>query len=146
MLDTNVVVMLNRIDPAELPHETSSISAITLAELSAGPHDISPEVHGDDVDAERARRLDTLQRAGYQFEAIPFDAEAARVYGVVAAAVVAVGRKPRGRALDLLIAATAIAARLPLFTTDPDDFAGLDALLQVVPVTRPPIPPAAPTG
>lgn len=71
---------------------------------------------------------------------MPFDAEAARLFGRVAAAVVAVGRKPRRRLADLMIAATAMAEGLPLFTTNPDDFIGLDGLLRVVPVTRPAIP------
>ena len=71
---------------------------------------------------------------------MPFDAEAARIFGRVTAAVVAVGRKPRGRVVDLMIAATAIAERLPLFTTDPDDFAGLDTLIRIIPVTRPSVP------
>ena len=90
-----------------------------------------------DEHAERARRLDVLQRAEHEFDPIPFDAEAARTYGRVTAAVVSAGRKPRRRIADLMIAATAIAERLPLFTTNPDDFDGLLGLLTVVPVTRP---------
>ena len=70
---------------------------------------------------------------------VPFDAEAARIFGRVTAAVVAAGRKPRGRVVDLMIAATAIAEGLPLFTTNPDDFIGLDSLIQIFPVTRPSI-------
>ncbi len=91
--------------------------------------------------AERARRLDVLQRAENEFDPIPFDSEAARAYGRVTAAVIAAGRKPRRRTADLMIAATAIAAGLPLFTTNPGDFAALAGLLTVVPVTRPQIPP-----
>lgn len=90
--------------------------------------------------AERARRLDVLQRAEHEFDPIPFEADAARAYGRVTAAVVAAGRKPRRSAVDLMIAATAIAAELPLYTTNPDDFAGLRHLLTVVPVTRPEVP------
>lgn len=66
---------------------------------------------------------------------MPFDVEAARVYGRVSAAVVAVGRKPRRRLADSMIAATAVANELPLFTTNPGDYVGLDRLLTVVPVT-----------
>jgi predicted nucleic acid-binding protein len=138
MLDTNILIMRRWVDPAELPDEMA-ISAITLAELSAGPHLVRPggeqaEYHEH---AERARRLDVLQRAENEFDPIPFDSEAARAFGQVAAAVVAAGRTPRRRTADLMIAATAIAAGLPLFTTNPDDFAGLTRLLAVIPVTRP---------
>jgi predicted nucleic acid-binding protein len=70
----------------------------------------------------------------------PCDAEAARLFGRVTAAVVAAGRKPRWRVADLMIAATAMAEDLPLFTTNPDDFAGLDGLVQVIPVSRPVVP------
>ena len=90
-----------------------------------------------DEHAERARRLDVLQRAEHEFDPIPFDSEAARAYGRVTAAVIGAGRNPRRRTAGLMIAATAIAAGLPLYTTNPDDFAGLDDLLAVVPVTCP---------
>ena len=79
-----------------------------------------------------------LQRAENDFDPIPFDAEAARAYGRVTAAVIAAGR--RRRTADLMIAATAIAAGLPLFTTNPGDFAGLAGVLAVVPVPRPQVP------
>jgi hypothetical protein len=72
--------------------------------------------------------------------------EAARIYGRVTAAVIAAGRKPRGRAVDLMVAATAIAERLPLYTTNPADFRGLERLMTVVPVTRPPVPHEQDTG
>ncbi|MFD7159126.1 type II toxin-antitoxin system VapC family toxin [Kribbella sp. NPDC059898] len=126
------------IDPSELPSEMA-ISAITLAELSAGPHEVRGNHERDDYDehAERARRMDVVQRAENEFDPIPFDAEDARVYGRVCAAVVSVGRKPRRRVADLMIASIAIAEDIPLFTTNPDDFKGLDDLLTVVPVTRP---------
>lgn len=139
LLDTNIMILRGGIDPAELPAEVA-ISAVTLAELSAGVHQVRSA--GDDGDyhehAERARRLDVLQRAESEFEPIPFDAEAARIYGRLAAAVIAAGRKPRRRIADLMIASIAIAEDLPLFTTNPDDLAGLEDLLAVVPVTRPP--------
>jgi predicted nucleic acid-binding protein len=124
--------------PRELPAEVA-ISAITLAELSAGPHEVRRNDEQDDYDehAERARRLDILQRAENEFDPIPFGADAARLYGRVRAAVIGTGRKPRRRVADLMIAATAIFEELPLFTTNPDDYRGLDRLLTVVPVTRP---------
>lgn len=129
LLDTNILILRRRIDHTELP-DVMSISAVTLAELSAGPH------HASDA-KERARRTDVLQRAEAEFDALPFDAEAARAFGRVSAAVLAVGRKPRGRVSDLMIASVAISNRLPLFTTKPKDFEGLTDLLTVVPVARP---------
>ena len=141
LLDTNILILRRWIDPGELPDEMA-ISAITLAELSAGPHEVRRGDEQDSYDehAERARRLDVLQRAESEFDPVPFDAEAARIYGRVTAAVIASGRKPRRRVVDLMIASTAIAERLPLFTTNPDDFAGLEALVSIVPVTRPAVP------
>jgi predicted nucleic acid-binding protein len=141
LADTNILILRMWIQPDELPHELA-ISAITLAELSAGPHEVRPDTEQDFYfeGPERARRLDILQRAEHEFDPIPFDAEAARAYGRVVAAVLAVGRKPRRRATDLMIAATAMAASLPLYTTNPSDFSGLDRLLAVVPVTRPAVP------
>jgi predicted nucleic acid-binding protein len=141
MLDTNILILRSRIDPAHLPDEMA-ISAITLAELSAGPHEVrgNDQQQAYDERAERARRLEILQRAESEFDPVPFDAEAARVFGRVSAAVIASGRKPRSRAVGLMIAATAIAEGLPLYTTNPADFTGLDALLRIVPVTRPPVP------
>ncbi len=98
LLDTNIMILRRWVDPAELPDEMA-ISAITLAELSAGPHQVRPNHEQDIYDerAERARRLDVLQRAEHEFDPIPFDAEAARLYGRVTAAVLAAGRRPRRR-------------------------------------------------
>jgi predicted nucleic acid-binding protein len=126
LLDTNILILRRQIDHAQLP-DVMSISAVTLAELSAGPH------HTSDPD-ERARRLDVLQRAESEFEPLPFDADAARAFGRVTAAVLAAGRKPRARIPDLMIASVAIANHLPLYTTNPADFTGLDRQLQVVAV------------
>lgn len=138
LLDTNIVILRAWIDPAELPDEMA-ITAITLAELSAGPHEVrgNDEQSAYDATVERARRMDVLQRAEHEFDPIPFDVEAARVYGRVTAAVIAAGRKPRRRALDLMIASIAIAEGLPLYTANPDDFTGLEQLMTIVPVTRP---------
>ncbi len=127
LIDTSVVIDLDAIDPSDLPAEIG-IAAVTVAELAAGPHATS------DPD-ERARRQDRLQRAEAAFDPIPFGLEAARAYGRVYAAVVGAGRKARGaRAVDLLIAATAVAEKLPLYTRNPDDFRALDGLLDVVAV------------
>ena len=141
LLDTNIMILRRWIDPSELPAEVA-ITAITLAELSAGPHQVrrSDEQSDYDEQAERARRLDVLQRAESEFDPIPFGTEAGRIFGRVTAAVVAVNRKSRRRVADLMIAAIAIAEELPLFTTSPDDFTGLERLLTIVPVTRQRVP------
>jgi predicted nucleic acid-binding protein len=125
LIDTSVVIDLERLEADDLPQELA-VSAITMAELAAGPHATADP-------AERARRQDRLQRAEATFEPLPVDADVARAYGRVFAAVAASGRKARGRrAVDLLIAATAVAARLPLYTRNPDDFSGLSNLVEVV--------------
>lgn len=125
LIDTSVVIDLPAIEPGQLPVEIA-ISAMTLAELAAGPHATTDT-------AERARRQDRLQRVEATFEPLPVDANVARAYGRVYAAVASSGRKARGRrAVDLLIAATAVAAGIPLYTRNPHDFDGLSDLLQVV--------------
>ena len=121
LLDTSVVIDLAAIDPQRLPDE-AAIAAVTLAELAAGPHAT------DDV-AERARRQDRLVWVAATFEPLPFDAAAARAFGAVFAAVRAAGRRPRGRLADLLVAATAAAHGVPLYTRNADDFAGLESLI-----------------
>lgn len=121
MLDTSTVILLGRVnDPADLPLE-SVVSAITLAELSAGPHVARTA-------KERVARQAHLQQAESDFETIAFDANAARAFGRVAASLRSTGRKPDARAYDALIAAAAIAEDIPLYTCNPDDFAGIDGL------------------
>jgi predicted nucleic acid-binding protein len=124
LLDTSVVIDLERVDAESLPTEVA-VSALTLAELAAGPHAAA------DRD-ERARRQERLQRAEATFAPLPFDANAARAYGRIYAAVATKGRKARGRrTIDLMIAATAVAEGLPLYTRNPDDFRGLATLVDV---------------
>ncbi len=137
LIDTNIVILRRGIDSDELPAEMA-ISAVTLAELSAGVHLVS----GDDAQAveERARRADVLARVENEFDPIPFETEAARMFGRVSAAVKGRGRAPRRRVADLMIASVAAAAGLPLYTTNLDDFDGLDGILRVVPVRRPQSP------
>src|SRR6476659_10026056 len=127
ILDTSVVIDLDNIEPSRLPTEVA-VSAITMAELAAGPHATTdPE--------ERARRQDRRQRAEAAFDPLPFDAEAAPAYGRVYPAVVAAGRKARGaRAIDLLLAAVACAAGPPRYTRNPDDFRALGDLVEVIAV------------
>ncbi|MBS0417775.1 MAG: type II toxin-antitoxin system VapC family toxin [Proteobacteria bacterium] len=112
------------IDPKLLPDE-SAISAVTLAELAAGPHAT------DDRD-ERARRQDRLQWATATWDAIPFDDEGARVYGRMFAAARAAGQSSRSRLADLLVAATAAANNLPLYTRNADDFRALKEIVRII--------------
>lgn len=129
LLDTNAVILLSRLrDPSALPDEPM-ISAVTLAELSVGPLVATDET-------QRASRLAHLQQAEADFDAIPFDTAAARAFGQVAASLRRVGRKPAARAYDAMIAATAIANGLPLFTSNPDDFAGIHGL-RVIAIPHP---------
>ncbi|MBE1874125.1 type II toxin-antitoxin system VapC family toxin [Myceligenerans sp. TRM 65318] len=141
LLDTNIMILREWIDASELPDEMA-ISAVTLAELTAGPmivrSDSGQEAHAEHV--ERARRINVLQRTENEFDPIPFGVEAARIYGQLAGLTVALGRKPRSRTADLMIAATAAAEGLPLFTTNPSDFKGLDDVVTMVAVTRPVTP------
>ena len=125
LLDTSVIIDLERLDPDQLPIEIA-VSAISMAELAAAPHATA------DPD-ERARRQDRLQRTEATFDPLPLDSEAARAYGRVYAAVVSSGRQASGaRAVDLLIAATACAANLPLYTRNADDFHALHHLVEVI--------------
>jgi predicted nucleic acid-binding protein len=123
LLDTSVVIDHDLVAHDLLPDE-SAISAVTLAELAAGPHAT------DDAE-ERARRQDRLLWAAATWDPLPFDAEAARVYGRLFAAAKASGRSPRARLADLLIAATAAANGLPLYTRNPGDIAALEPIVSV---------------
>lgn len=120
-----MVIDLEVIDASVLPVRVA-VSAVTMAELAAGPHAASDA-------GERARRQDRLQRAEAMFDPLPFDGEAARAYGRVYAAVTAAGRKARGAgSVDLLIAATACAHSLPLYTRNGADFTALEGLVEIV--------------
>jgi predicted nucleic acid-binding protein len=125
VVDTNVVVLLRELAPESLP-ELSVISAITLAELAVGPLVGAGPV-------QRARRQEHLRFAESSFPVLPFDEAAAHAFGTVAAALRVAGRKVSARGFDALIAATALAHDIPLFTTNPGDFAEIDGLT-VVPV------------
>src|SRR4051812_23783564 len=127
LLDTSVVVDWDDPDVAAGLPDESAISAVTLAELAAGPHLAADP-------AERARRQARLQQVESLFDPLPLDASASRSYGLVVAAVVATGRRHRSRVADLLIAATAHANGLTLYTRNPDDFAGLHDLITVAAV------------
>lgn len=128
VLDTNAVVLLERLDPADLPAEPV-ITAITLAELSLGP------LAAQDPDEQAARQV-RLQEAESAFDPLPFDAAAARAFGRVAASLRKEGRRAQARALDALIAATAIANSLPVYTCNARDFERIDGL-HVVAIPHP---------
>lgn len=124
ILDTSTVILLSRIEnPSVLPDEPL-ITTITLAELSVGPL----VAHTDE---ERVARQAHLQQAEADFDPLPFDSDAARAFGRVAASLRRSGRKPAARSYDAMIAATAIANDLPLYTCNPSDFADIDGLTVV---------------
>ena len=124
VMDTSTIILLPRLtDPALLPAEPL-ITAVTLAELSVGPLVAA-------TDEERVARQAHLQQAEADFDPLPFDAGAERAFGRVAAALRRSGRKTQARAYDAMIAATALAHQLPVYTCNPDDFAGVDGLTVV---------------
>jgi len=126
VLDTSTVVLLGQLLASDLPDEPV-ITSVTLAELSVGPLVAKDE-------AERAARQARLQQAEADFEPLPFDTQAARSFGGVAASLRRSGRKVQARAFDAMIAATAIANDLPVYTVNPSDFEGILGLdLRAVP-------------
>jgi tRNA(fMet)-specific endonuclease VapC len=137
VLDTSTVILLGRLqDAAALPAEPL-ITAVTLAELSVGPLVVEDE-------HERVARQARLQQAEADFDPLPFDASAARAFGRVAASLRRSGRKSTARSYDAMIAATALANDLPVYTCNPADFTGIDDLQVVaVPVPESPEKPSA---
>lgn len=125
ILDTNVVILLGRIHDATALPELPLITAITLAEIGVGPLVAQ-------ADRDRAERQMQLQQVEATFDPLPFDAQAARAFAQVAASLRRAGRKPATRAYDAMIAAIALARQLPLYTCDPDGYAGIDGLMLVV--------------
>jgi len=126
LLDTCVVIDLQVIDPASLPVE-AAVSSIVLAELAQG-------VAMTKDPAEMMARAQRLADVEAEFAALPFDREAARRFGTLVALTVKANRDPRPRRMDLMIAATAAAQGLPLFTRNADDFKGLEQGVTVIPV------------
>ncbi|XVV05780.1 PIN domain-containing protein [Actinosynnema sp. CA-248983] len=124
LLDTCVVIRLEDIDFGELARAEPVISAVTAAELA----------YGLDVDdpVERFARTERYYAALDQFEVLPFDLAAAKVYGTLAALVRRSGRSPRPRRMDLQIAATAAAHGMPVLTSNVKDFTGLDRVVEVI--------------
>lgn len=125
LLDTSVVIGAEEIDASRLPTQIA-ISALTLAELSAGPHLVLDE-------GKRADRQELVQRVEAAIEILTFDSECARAYGAVCAATAVAGRKARGsRTVDLMIAATAFSYGVPLYTLNAADLKGLGGLIEIV--------------
>lgn len=129
VLDTSTVILLGRLTDADELPDDCVVSAITLAELSVAPLIAR-------TDEERSARQEHLQLAESDFDVLAFDSAAARTFGAVAAGLRESGRKPAARAYDALIAATAIANGLPLYTCNPRDFSGISGL-DVRPVSHP---------
>lgn len=126
MLDTSVLIDIEGVDLGPHAEDATVVSAISVGELAYGV-DRGPQFR------EREERLRGVVR---RYEVLPFGVEEAKLYGIACALVRAAGRNPRPRRLDLQIAATAAAARMPLLTCNPDDFLGVGTLVDVVPVTR----------
>jgi len=129
VLDTSTVILLPRLEDASALPDEPLITAVTLGELSVGPL----VARGA---RERAARQAHLQQAEADFDPLPFDAAAARAFGQVAASLRRAGRKTAARAYDAMIAATALANDLPVYTANPGDFGGIDGL-EVVAVAPP---------
>jgi len=127
VVDTSIIAAIRLYEPSELP-DTMLVTAVTLGELSYGPH-------ATDDPAKRASRIAVLQHVEATFDPLPYDQGAARLYGQICAAVRAAGRQPRQRASDLMIAATAANNDLPLYTANPDDFKGTEKLVEVIAVS-----------
>jgi predicted nucleic acid-binding protein len=126
LLDTCLLIDLERTELGVYEDAVLVASAISVGELACGVD------MGSDPDVRQIR----LRKVLASMEIIPFGVEEAKLYGVLATLVRAVGRNPRPRRLDLQIAATAAATRVPLLTHNADDFRGIDRLVDVVPVKR----------
>ncbi len=130
VLDTSTLILIDRLDPESLP-AGPVITAVTLAELSVAPLVAAGE-------RERVARQLRLQQAEAAFDPLPFDARAARSFAGVAASLRGSGDKSSARAFDAMIAATAIANDLPVYTCNPRDFEGIDGLrVRAVPAPDP---------
>ncbi len=126
LIDTGVVIALEHLDLGEHGSDDVAVSAVTVGELAFG-------LDVDDA-TQRAARTVRFRAVLDGFEIIPFGVEEAKLFGALASLVRSAGRNPRPRRMDLQIAATAAAARVPLLTTNPADFTGLERLVEVIAV------------
>ncbi|MHA6622025.1 PIN domain-containing protein [Pseudonocardia sp. DLS-67] len=126
LLDTSVLVGAEELDLSDYEDHVALVSAVSVGELAFGLN----------IGTDHGFREARLRRVLADYEILPFGVEEAKLYGVLSTLVRAAGRNPRPRRLDLQIAATAAAARVPLLTTNPADFLGADQLANVVPVKR----------
>jgi len=139
VLDTSTVILLPRIEDEHVLPAEPLITTVTLAELSVGPLVAT-------TDEERAARQSHVQQAESDFDPLPFDVPSARAFARVALALRQSGRAVKPRAYDAMIAATALANGLPLYTCNPKDFTGIDGLTVVpVPVPGPRAPDEPPS-
>lgn len=126
LLDTSVIIDLERLDPGGLEDTPVAVSAVSVAELAYGLDTDDP--------VQRRARTDRFYTVLNNFEVLPFDLESAKTYGVLASLVRRAGRNPRPRRIDLQIAATASSNSMPLLTRNADDFLGLEEVVEVIPV------------
>lgn len=120
VLDTSVLIG----DSLDRVAGEVAISAISLAELHFG-------VLVASTSEQRALRLQRLVAVERRFEPLAVDANVARSYGRLAAAVRESGRRPPARALDLMIAATAHAHGARLMTRNAEDLRGIEELVEI---------------
>lgn len=132
ILDTSTILVLDELADASVLPTEPLITTVTLAELSVGPLVAQEE-------SERVARQNQLQQAEADFVPLPFDASAARAFGRVSASLRRAGRKTAARTYDAMIAATALANDLPVYTCNPTDFSDIDGL-DVVAVPVPDMP------
>jgi predicted nucleic acid-binding protein len=126
LLDTCVVIDLERLDLSSLATAVPAISTVTIAELAYGLDSSDP--------VERFKRSERYHGALEQFQALSFDLMAAKIYGTMASLLRVAGSDPRPRRMDLQIAATASAHQIPLVTRNAKDFLGLERVLRVISV------------
>jgi predicted nucleic acid-binding protein len=125
LLDTSVVIDYPA-DAVAAHADAAAVSTITLAELSYGLHTEDPLLN-----AAREERYHWIVDT---FDPIPFDAASARIYGALCANVRAIGRDPKPRRFDILIAAVAVALGIPLITRNETDFRGIHSALRIITV------------
>jgi predicted nucleic acid-binding protein len=126
LLDTSVIIDLGKVEFGGYESAVPAVSVVSIAELAYGLDTDDP--------IERRARAERYRAVLEKFDVLPLNIGAAEIYGTMAAVVRRNGRNPRPRRMDLLIAATASAYTMPMLTRNPDDFAGLERLVEVIAV------------